>query len=198
MLYLIVVNPELLLEIVNDIFVHLEGPGKDICIDRRSRSKHRVRDGDHSRILAAESGERNSRGVSRVELEVNQTDWEHKHFSRAENLCEEAVSVLVGRHETNQELPLNDDKDFRAARVDVRRVLAVWCVVNSNQWDPKSVEPWNFVDVHSGHIGADFVVSVSGFVEAGKEEILCLGKLWILAEFPINKYCLTKAKNKHL
>ena len=62
----------------------------------------------------------------------------------------------------------------------------------------KSVEPWNFVDVHSGHIGADFVVGVSGFVEAGKEEVLCIGKLRILAEFPINKYCLTKAKNKHL
>ena len=138
-------------------------------------------------------------GVSKVELEVDQTDWENEHISRF-RIREEAVRsvCLVGRHETDQELSLDDDKDFRAAGVSVRRVLAVGRVVDANQLYAESVQAGDSVNVHGGHIGADFVVSVSGFAESGKEEILCLGKLWILAEFPINKYCLTKAKNKHL
>ena len=176
----------------------MEGPAEDISVDRRRCSEHRVRDGYNSRVLAAEAGKRQRRGVSKVELEVDQTDWENEHISFVQNLCEEAVRsvCLVGRHETNQELSLDDDKDFRAAGVSVRRVLAVWGVVNANQLYAESVQAGDSVNVHGGHIGADFVVSVSWLVEAGKEEVVSFGKLWILAESPIDEHCSSEKKKK--
>ena len=104
---------------------------------------------------------------------------------------EEAVRsvCLVGRHETDQELSLDDDKDFRAAGVSVRRVLAVGRVVDANQLYSESVKAWDSVNIHRSHFGPDIVVSVSGNVEARSEEILSLGKLWVLAELSIHEHC---------
>ena len=70
---LVVVRPGLLLKKLNDVLVQFEGPAEDISVDRRRCSKYRVRDGDSSRVLAAEGGKRQRRGVSKVELEVDQT-----------------------------------------------------------------------------------------------------------------------------
>ena len=135
---------ELLLKTFNNILVQLEGPGEDIGFDGRIRSKHGVCNCYDSWILAAETRKGHCWGVSRVELEVNQTNWEHKHISLVQNLCEEAVSILVRRHKANMECPLHDDYDFGATRVKVRWDLAIWCEVNANQRYSQEWS-WNFV-----------------------------------------------------
>ncbi|KAF4378279.1 hypothetical protein F8388_010718 [Cannabis sativa] len=107
-LYLIVVIPKLLLKMVDNVLVNLEGLSKDIRVDGRVRTEHSICNGDHSSILAAESSKGNCWCVSFVELEMNQTNGEHEHISLVQNLREEAVFAifLVGCHKPNVECSL--------------------------------------------------------------------------------------------
>ena len=72
---------EYFLKIINHILVQLEGLDENIWINGRIRSKDRVCYCVEPRILATETGKGNSIGLSYVELEVNETNWEHKDIS---------------------------------------------------------------------------------------------------------------------
>ena len=110
----IVVVPELLLEFVDNVLVHLESLGENICVDRRVGPEHGVGDGDDSRVLAAKSGESHRRSVTGVELKVDETDREHEHVTFLELLREELVfgALDVRGHEAHQELSLGHHQDF--------------------------------------------------------------------------------------
>ena len=72
---------EYFLKIINHILVHLEGLDENIRINGRIRSKDCVCYSDGPNILATKTGKGNSIGLSYVELEVNETNWEHKDIS---------------------------------------------------------------------------------------------------------------------
>ena len=72
---------EYFLKIIDHILVHLEGLDENIRINGRIRSKDRICHCDNPKILATETRKGNSIGLSYVELEVNETNWEHKDIS---------------------------------------------------------------------------------------------------------------------
>ena len=191
--------PELLLELENQILVKLEGLGKELGVDGRGGSEHRVGDGYNPGVLAAEGGEGQCRGVSNVELEVDQTEREDEHVARLQDLCEEAVGPvgLVGRHEPHQQRSLHDGQDFGAAGVSVGRVLAVRRVVDADKCDSQGVQPRDPVNVDLSHVGSDSVDCVSRDVEPRGVEVVGIDDIRVLAEFPVDKHCSTQNRYFH-
>ncbi|KAL6183375.1 hypothetical protein ACLB2K_044786 [Fragaria x ananassa] len=84
----VVVIPELVLEILNDIVVNLEGLGENIKLDRRFGAENCVGYGDDTWVLAAKTGNGHGFVLSDVELEVNKTNREDKHISRVQHFGE--------------------------------------------------------------------------------------------------------------
>ncbi|RWR83796.1 aldehyde oxidase GLOX-like protein [Cinnamomum micranthum f. kanehirae] len=169
------VHPELGLEIVNYFFVHLEGFGENIVRDGGFRSKNRVSYSDNTWVLTAESSNGYSRCMANIGLKVNEANWEDKHITLVKDLCYEGIIVLVGEDKADVEHPFEDRQYLSGTWVRVRRVLSIRSEVYASQGDAKSIEPSYLVDKHWSHFGPNIVRCVAWFVQALKEEIICLG-----------------------
>ncbi len=93
--------------------------------------KHRICNGDGTRVLAAKCGncDRGLVGV-RVKLEVDEPHREYKHITLVEHLGEELV-VWVRRDEADIECSLKHRDDLSGTRMCVGRVLTQRCIVNA-------------------------------------------------------------------
>lgn len=84
----LVVRPKLCLEIINNLFVNLEGLMKDIigCISN----------GDDTRVVTAKPSNCNCICLSHIELEVNEAYREHEHISLVDDLGDKFVDGVRG------------------------------------------------------------------------------------------------------
>ena len=85
---LVIVGPELGLEVIDDVLLNLESLSQHIRVDFGVRPEHRIGNGDGTRILAPESSKCNGIGLSDIELEVDETLWEDEHISGVQILGE--------------------------------------------------------------------------------------------------------------
>ncbi|KAG6401903.1 hypothetical protein SASPL_138771 [Salvia splendens] len=124
---LVIVGPELGLEVIDDVLLNLESLGQHIRVDLWVRPEHRIGNGYGTRILAPEAGKCNRVGLSDVELEVNETLWEDEHISRVQVLGEELVLLgggigRVGSDEPHVESAFHQKEGFSSTRMGVGRV----------------------------------------------------------------------------
>ena len=120
---LVVVIPKLLLQIVDYIFVHLKSFGQNFWRDRWVRPENSICNSDNSWILAAKTRNSNGIAITHIQLEVNETNWEHKHITLVEHFGKKAVSiVLIRSDKSNKESAFDDYKDLCASRVSMGRV----------------------------------------------------------------------------
>ena len=126
-----VVLPELGLEPIYCPLFDLECLGQNIIGDWWLRPKHRICNGDGTRVLAAKCGncDRGLVGV-RVKLEVDEPHREYNHITLVEHLGEELV-VWVRRDEADIECSLKHRDDLSGTRMCVGRVLTQRCIVNA-------------------------------------------------------------------
>ena len=135
----IVVVPRLLLKIIDYSLVHLESFGENLRRNRRISFKQSICNSDSSWILTAKASNGNSIAISHIQLEMNQTNWEHKHITLVQHFGEEAISILIGSHKSNIKSTLKDYKDLSAARVSVGSVQTLWCKIYASQSYAKRV-----------------------------------------------------------
>jgi hypothetical protein len=191
------VLPELRLEPIYEVLLHLERLGQDIVRDGRLRSKHRAGDGDHPGVLAAERRQR-GRGlvVVQVHLEVDHGLGEDEHVPLLDHLGEEPIGV--GGDEAEVERPLEHGEELGGAGVDVRRVHAQGPVVDARERDAEGVEAGELRDVDVGDDGPEPVHGVPGLVEPGcVEEVVRGDGHRVLARESIHSHC-TQRRSKHV
>ena len=193
----VVVHPELSLKPVDGLLVHLESLGQNIIGDGRLRPEHSVGDCDGAGVLATESTDGDSFGVPRVELEVDEASWEHKHITLLQHLGEETVAVVaVGCDEADQELSFYDGEDLGGTGVSVGRVEAIGPVVDANHGDAEGVESDELVHVDGSDHGAELVYRVAGFVESHEEEVFGCHVLGVFADESIHQHCSSNKKTR--
>ena len=141
-LFFFYISPlESCLKVFNHPLVQLEGPCQEIRIDGWIWSKHWTGYGDYAWILAVKNGNGYCISVPNVDLEVNETEREHKNIPLVQDFANEAV-FRVGCDKANKEFSLQDNEDLTGTRVKVRRVLTIRFIIDTRQWHPKSVFSW--------------------------------------------------------
>ncbi|CAL1356793.1 unnamed protein product [Linum trigynum] len=99
----------------------MEGLCQNMRIDSRVRSKYGICYGDSSWVLAAQACNRNCTSEANVELEVNESDQEHKDVSRAKDFGYELI-IRVRRGKAHSKCSFKDNQNLSSWRVNVRRV----------------------------------------------------------------------------
>ncbi|URE33573.1 porphobilinogen deaminase [Musa troglodytarum] len=127
---------------IYDLLVHLKGLGEDVIRDGRFGAEDGIGDGDHPRVLAAETGDCDGRLGAEVELEVDEALGEHEHVTLANHFGDEPV-VGVGGDEADVERAFQHRQYLRRPGMDVRRVEAVRCEIQSSHGDAEGVEAGN-------------------------------------------------------
>ncbi|MCO5587850.1 hypothetical protein L7F22_041802 [Adiantum nelumboides] len=100
------------------------------------------------RVLAGEGGVSHSSLMGHIELEVDEALGEEEKLALLDGLGEELV--LRG-DKTHIKGALLQEEKLGAAGVDVRRVEAAHCVVNSGHGNSVGVEPWEFAHIGQRH-----------------------------------------------
>ena len=152
---LVIVRPELGLEVIDDVHLNPECLGQHIRVDFGVRPEHRVGNGDGTRILAPEAGKCNGIGLSDIELEVDETLWEDEHISRVQVLGEELVLLggigRVGSDEPDIESAFHQEEGFSGTRVGVGWVDPIRGEVEASHGNTESVEASKLVHVDWCH-----------------------------------------------
>lgn len=128
------------LKLIHNTLIHLECLGKNITTYIRLRPENSIRNGDDSRILAAQCSYGNSISCTNIALEVNEPDRKHEHIAFLKGLRDQAI-VRIGGDEPDLKRALNECQDLSSSGVGVGRVDSPGCVINTNDGDSQGVEP---------------------------------------------------------
>ena len=165
---LVIVRPELGLEVIDDVHLNPECLGQHIRVDFGVRPEHRIGNGNGTRILAAEASKCDRIGLSNIELEVDETVWEDEHISRVQILGEELVLLggisRVGCDEAHVESAFHQEEGFSGTRVGVGWIDPIRGEVETSHGNAESVEAFELVDIDRSHEWPELIGCVSGLV----------------------------------
>lgn len=109
---------ELSLELFHNALINLERLSKNITANIWFGSKNSIIGSYYTRILAAQSRDRNCISIPNIALVMQQPNWENKHITLVEGLGD--VPVLgVWAHKPDLEGALQDRKDLGGSGVEV-------------------------------------------------------------------------------
>lgn len=123
-----------------------------------------------SRILAVESGDSESRALSDVELEVDESTGKHKQIALLHGRRVELVVAIAG-NEPDVQAALDEEQDLSGPRVHMRRVDAPLGPVNARKRNALRVDARELAHVRGRDVHLVLVVGGARVPQQGRQEI---------------------------
>lgn len=156
-------------DLVDSRLVNAEAIPKHGIVNRRSGIEHRWSDLLQSRILAVETGKRQSRARTDVDLKMHKASREDEDVALIERGDEEAIG---GGDESHVQRAFHDEEDLGGAGMRVRDVDAADGEVEAREPRAERVEPRERLHEHLRRSLPVAVVRVAGDVQAVVDEVV--------------------------